>query len=128
MEDSQHSGSRSFLHRCTRIVFGIARVYDHRFREVTRQCELLGESTPLLQSRRVVVVVIESALSDRDGAGGNDLLQRADRRRCVESRSIVWMNAGGEERVARKARRERCRLARRGQNVGRSASRADADY
>lgn len=47
----------------TSVILRVARVHDHRLRHLPRERKLLGEGTPLLDARRVVVVIVETAFA-----------------------------------------------------------------
>jgi hypothetical protein len=103
-------------------------VDDHRLPQLARQCQLCRESTPLLEPRRIVVVIVEAAFADGRRSGSNEGAQVIGSLRRVESRYIVGMHAGRIVHVRRITGGERRRVTRRGEDVGLTASGADADY
>ena len=73
-------------------------------------------------------MVIESALADRDRAFSYENSQIGDRSGRIEPRRIMRMNASRMRDVAGVTARDRCSIARSGENIGRTAARTDADY
>ncbi len=72
--------------------------------------ELRRERAPLQLARRVIVVVVETALADRDGAAHREHLVMAARvARRVELGGVVRVNAGGELDEPADARRQSSR-------------------
>ena len=128
VQHATNSGRSGFCHHCASVVFRVTRVDDYGLVELAGECELLSEGAPLLDARRVVVVIVQAALPNRYGAGIHQLAQLGSSFRRIESRCVVWMHARGVEDVRGITGGKRARLARRCQYVGRPASRADADY
>lgn len=94
VQNAFHSRRACFCHHRSRIVFSVTRVNHNRSLQLGSQHQLLRECAPLLEARRIVVVIIESAFSDRDGTAF-DQRQKLRYVRCgIESRSVVGMNAG----------------------------------
>ena len=54
--------------RRDRVVLGRARVDDERLAELARELDLRGERALLVGARRVVAVVVEPGLADREAA------------------------------------------------------------
>jgi hypothetical protein len=79
-----------------RVILGIARVNDNRQPRLGCNRYLGGKSRALGFSRRVVVVVVETALTDRDG-GAKQLAKLRDIALLVESGRIMGMDARGSE-------------------------------
>jgi hypothetical protein len=93
MQHAAHAGAARLGHHGLGICLGLASVNDDRFGQITGERELRGEATSLLVSGRVVIVVIEPALADGDGAlrdESGDLLGIAER---IEATRVVRMNA-----------------------------------
>jgi hypothetical protein len=85
---------------------------DDRSGELTRERQLRGEGGPLDFTRRVIVVVVEAALANRNGAAlalGANAIQVSS---ALELRRVVRVNAGGVGDEFRMQRRE-CACARR---------------
>jgi hypothetical protein len=127
VQHAAYSCCSGFSHHRTRVVFSVARVDDHRLRQLARQCQLCRESAPLLDPRRIVVVIVEAAFTD-SYASGNERAQIGDSLHRIESRCVVGMNAGRIVHVRRITGGERRRVTRRGEDVGFPATGADADY
>ena len=70
-------------------------MHDHGLPDVARKSELLGECPSLLLTRRVVVVIVETAFADRNRALVDQLSNIAQVRTRIEANRIVWMYAGG---------------------------------
>ena len=81
----------------TGVVLGVTRVNDERPIHFPGKGYLGGECRSLCVARRVVVVIIETALSDGDGAGIHELFDGRDVTGRVEIGRVVGMHAGGEE-------------------------------
>jgi hypothetical protein len=62
---------------------------------LVRDGELRGERRPLAVARRVIVVVIEPAFTDGDGAAGQLGADGVGVARVIEFRGVVRMNARG---------------------------------
>ena len=73
-------------------------------------------------------MVIESTLADGDSAFSHENSQLGNRSGGIEPRRIVRMNSSGMRDVVGVIARERCCIARGGENIGRAATGADADY
>lgn len=96
--------ARLAYHR-RRVVVRVARVHNDRTIETLRQLELHRECPALSIARRVVVVVVESALADGDSTGIEQALERRDVSYGIERRRIVRMNSSRECDPARMRRR-----------------------
>lgn len=106
MQDPAHARGAGFGDHGRGIVLGVARVDDDRPIELARDRELRREGAPLQLARRVVVMGVETAFADRDGAARDELangVRIADR---VEAGRVVRMHARGEEHEARVRRRD----------------------
>ena len=64
-------------------------------RSLARQRELRGEGRALLVGRRVIVVIVEAALADRDGAACSISLMPSRSRAASNAGCVVGMHAGG---------------------------------
>ncbi len=74
---------------------------DEGFPHLGGELDLRLKSGALFLAGRVVVVIVETALADRDGAGGNALFEQRNVARTLESLSVVGMDAGGEKHEPR---------------------------
>jgi len=63
MQHSDHAARTSFSDHCPGIVLRIARVNYNRFPQLARESELPGKCSSLLETRGVIVVIIEPALA-----------------------------------------------------------------
>ncbi len=96
VEDSAYAFPSRFANHCVGVVGGVACVDYYRKIEPFGDLELRSECAALEIARRVVVVVIEAALSDGDGAGLQQVLQRRDVGTRVERGGVMRMDSGGE--------------------------------
>ena len=103
-------------------------MHDHGTAELRGERELLGEGAPLLEPRRVVVVVVEAALADCSGAVEDELAQRGDVARGLKAGRIVRVYPGRVPEVAWITRGDCGGFTRGGENVVGPAAGADADY
>jgi len=78
------------------IVVRVARVHNDSTIETLRQLQLHRECPALSVARRVVVVVVESALADGDGTGIEQTLERGDVGYGIERRRIMRVNPSRE--------------------------------
>ncbi len=89
MQDTTQSSASSFADHGDGISLGLARMHDYREIEPRGQRELRGEGATLQIPRRVVVMVVQPAFPDRDGACAEQTGKRVDIARRVEVRCIV---------------------------------------
>jgi hypothetical protein len=127
MQHSGHSSGSGFAHHGPGVVIGVAGVNDDGTPELPGKSELFGESAALLEPWRVVVVVIESALSNGDCAAGDQLSQCGNITDGIEVRRVVRVDAGRVWNEPGMTRRKRSGGAGGGENVSFSAARSDAD-
>lgn len=66
MKDTDDTRLSRFHYHGTRILFGVTSVHDNRQACFSRDTELFGECPSLLGAWRVVVVIVETAFSNRD--------------------------------------------------------------
>jgi hypothetical protein len=92
MHHAAHTLAPGSRHHPARVVLGVARVNDDRQSHFARQPQLCEKDRPLLLPRRIVIVVIEPALTDRYRASPRKLANQAGVARLVEARSIMRMN------------------------------------
>lgn len=112
MQHTAHAGGTGLTHHGGRIVLGLARVHDDGERVLLGERELRRERAPLQLARRMVVVVIEPALSDGDRAAAQALGERRRIARGVEAGRVVRVHASGEDDEARMRLRDPGRLSR----------------
>ena len=97
MEDSQDPSGSGVADDRAGIVFGISGVDHDRLVELTGERDLRRECGALGLARRVVVVVVESALANRDGGLSKQLAQLRNVARCIERGCVVGMDSGGRK-------------------------------
>jgi hypothetical protein len=85
-------------HERVRVVLGLARVHDDRKRELRGKLELRGERQPLAVPRRVVVVVVETALAHGNRTTVREPADPVHVARPIETGGIVRVHAGREPR------------------------------
>ena len=78
-----------------RVILGVACVYHKRLPYSCCQLDLRRERGALLLARRIVVVIVEAALADRDRTGCSELFDEGDVAGSVKTPGVVGMNAGG---------------------------------
>ena len=100
MQDSDDSGTACLADCGTRILLGVASVDDHRTLRLVGERNLGRESGTLRVAGRVVVVVVEAALTHRDGAVLKKPAQLWNVALRVEGRGIVRVNARRRENEA----------------------------
>ncbi len=127
VKDPDHADGACFRHHRTSVVFRIAGVNDHGTSELAGERHLLGKCAPLLEARGVVIVVVETALSDRYCSSSHKIRQPGNVAGRVEARSIVRVYARGVGDVAGIARGKSSCVTRGGEDIPLAAARADAD-
>ena len=95
MQHTAHPTLPRLHDHCPRVVFRIPCVDYQRLSRLSRNCHLGGENFALPGARRVVVVIVEAAFADCDGAGGDVLPDHRNIAVVVEPDRIVGMHAGG---------------------------------
>lgn len=60
------------------VVNGVARVNNKWHTELASEGDLFGESAALLKARRMIIVIVETTFTDRNGAECNVLAYGAD--------------------------------------------------
>jgi hypothetical protein len=68
MQNASHTFARRFADHCARIVLCITSVHHDRLSHFHGQRQLLSKSSTLLESRRIVVVVVEATFSYRNSS------------------------------------------------------------
>ena len=94
VEHSADPGPTGLTDHCRGVVLGLAGVDDDRAPGLLRDGELVGEGAALERPGRVVVVVVETAFPDGDGAIGHRGSDRGGVLSGVVSGRIVRMHAG----------------------------------
>ena len=94
MQNASHSAPPCFGHHRPRVVFGITGMHHNRAVHLSGQHELLRECVPLLEARRVVVVIVQPAFANGDRTVFDERQELPDMRCVIESRRIVRMHAG----------------------------------
>ena len=100
MENSSDPCRAGLGHYCASILLGVTRVHDHWLPFISSEGELRPECGELRPTRRVVIVVVEAALSHRYGARSEVLPQLRDVVSGVEPGCIVRMDSRGGENEA----------------------------
>ncbi len=75
VKHSNDSGSARLADHGPCVLFGVPGVHHDRAAKLPRQTELFGECAALFETRRVVVVVVESALTNGDCAISDELAE-----------------------------------------------------
>jgi hypothetical protein len=110
MENTFYPVRRCFADHRPRVILCIAGVDNDRLAGFLREGELLSERTALLESRRIVIVVVETAFADRDGTTRDEIAKCAGIMKWIEPARIVRMNPRGmpDESAIRFGDRLRC--------------------
>jgi hypothetical protein len=101
VKNTEHAGIFGVANNGAGIVLGVAGVNNDGSLHFSRQGDLGRECIALGGSRRIVVMVIEAAFANRDGAVPEELPQLGDVRLRIERGGIVGVDAGRRENVAR---------------------------
>jgi hypothetical protein len=101
VKDSDYSSATCLRDCGSRIVFRVPSMDNYRTLCLLSQRDLRRESRTLCGAGRVVVVVIEAALTDRDSALLNKAAELGDVALGVERRGVVGMDASSREDEAR---------------------------
>lgn len=96
VKHSEYSFDPGLANHRSGVVVGVACMHNHGAHESFGELELQGEGAALEVSRRVIVVVIESAFADRHRAGIEESLEFSDVRARVERCRVVRMDSGCE--------------------------------
>lgn len=128
MENSSHTAGAGFGDHGAGVVFSVARMHDHRLARITRESELFGKCASLLESRRVVVVIIEPALSHSHCSLVEQLAKLIDIACRIESARVVRMNPRSVKNKSVVLGSDGCRCASGAEDIPGAASGADADY
>ena len=128
MQNSDHTARAGFSDHCPRILLGITRVNDHRFALLARQGKLFGECAPLLETRRVVVVIVEPALPYCYSSFVNQRAKLVDITRCIKTDCVVRVNSSRVKDESEVTGGDGCGCASGAEDIPGAAARADADY
>jgi len=112
VQHAAHARRAGLAHHRGRVGIGVARMDDDRAIRFRGERELRREGTTLQLARRVVVVVVEAALADRDRAFGHELRDRFAVGDGIERRRVVRVYAGRENDEARMRCRDPGRRSR----------------
>jgi len=107
------------------VVLGVPRVNDDRLLQLGRQRDLSAECRALRFSRRIVVVVVEAALTDRDGAASQELTKPGNVALLIESGRVMGMDTRGREHKTRILRRA---FSRKSRHLGRLSDANDGRH
>jgi hypothetical protein len=107
MQYASDSGRPCVTNDCTRIVLGVPSVHDDWSPGLGGKLNLRGERVSLGLARRVVVMVVETAFTDRDSPSLEQLAQLRNVPGRIEGRGVVRMDAGRREDETRVLRRTR---------------------
>jgi hypothetical protein len=110
------------------IDFRVTGVHHYRTLHLARECKLLRKRATLLHSRRIVIMVVEATLADRDRASADVHAKLIDVAQRIECARIMRVDAGGVPDVS-PIRRSHCPGCASGaEDIPSAASGADADY
>jgi hypothetical protein len=112
MQHATHAKARRVREKGARIFLGIACMDDKRKTEAARDIELPLEDGSLRLSRRVVIVIIEAALTDGTSSVTEKLLEYRLVTLSVDSCRVVRMQSGGKGNEARVRRGDQSRPRR----------------
>jgi hypothetical protein len=101
VENAAHTGGACLREGAASVVFGFAGVNDHRPACFGGKSDLRGEGRQLRFTGRIIVVIVEAALADRDGAVPQVTAQRRYVSRRVERVGVVRMDSRRAENEAR---------------------------
>ena len=99
------------------VVFGIPRVDNDGFSRFVREGELLRERAPLLESRRIIVMVVEPAFADCNCAFIQERSEQRYVAQWIEPDGIVRMNTCRVPHVPGVRRRDEGRCASGAEDV-----------
>jgi hypothetical protein len=126
MQDSEDSGGSSIANGGPGVVFRISRVDNQRLAHLRGERNLRRERGALGLARRIVVVIIESALADCYGRTADQLAQLRDIARRLECCCVVGMDSGGRKHEPWIVRREPGRDRRRSERFSDADDRSRA--
>jgi hypothetical protein len=94
------------------IVLRVSRVNDNRLLHLGCQRDLSSKCGALGFARRIVVVIVEAALTDGDGTASQELTKSGNVALLIEFGRIMGMDTGGREHQTRILRRAFSRESR----------------
>ena len=97
VHDPKDAGGSSVANERAGVVFRISRVDDERLADLRGNRHLSGERVALGFAWRIVVMIIESALTDRHSRAPEQLAKFRNITRRLECCRVVGMNSGGCE-------------------------------
>jgi hypothetical protein len=100
VQDSEYASPSGVRNGPSGVVLGIAGVNDHRSPLFSRKRELCRDCGELRFARRIVVVIVEAALTDRDSTVPQVATQRRDVARSLERGRIVRVHSRRAEHKA----------------------------
>ena len=101
MHDTEDAKCLRLTDQRPRVLFRVSRVNNHRFFQFSRQCDLSAKSCALRVARRIVVVIVEAALADRDRTALEEFTKPGNVTALVERSRVVWMDPGCGEHKTR---------------------------
>jgi hypothetical protein len=101
MQYASDLGRACVTNDCTRIVLCVPSVHDDWSPGLGGKLNLRGERVSLGLPRRVVVMVVETAFTERDSASLDQLAQLGNVPARIEGRRVVRMDASRREKEAR---------------------------
>jgi len=101
VQDPEDSCATCFANNGSRIILGVTCMDDDRTLHLMSKRNLRRECGPLRFARRVVVVVVEAALTDRDRAALKKRAQLWYVALRIEGRGVVRVNAGRRKNETR---------------------------
>jgi hypothetical protein len=105
MQNAPDSSGTGVGHDRSRVILGVPTVDNEWLLHLVRQLNLGRKRCPLELSRRVVVVIIETAFANCDGGIFEQLAQCRQIARGDEMFGVVWMDTGSGEDKTRMLRR-----------------------
>jgi hypothetical protein len=97
MENAAHARGAGLGDHRARIIFRFAGMHDDRTIQLFRKLELQRECAALEIARRMIVVGVETAFTDRDGATAHEIADRVGIAGGIELSGVVRMDARGEK-------------------------------
>jgi hypothetical protein len=97
MKHSNDACGASFVDYRASIILGVSGVNDDGLTQLRREGDLRRQGSALRVARRIVVMVVEAALADRDRGASEQLTKLRKIPRCVERCGVVGMDSGGRE-------------------------------
>jgi hypothetical protein len=110
------------------IVLGVACMHYHWLPCLTRESKLLGKCPSLLETRGVVIVIVEPALPYRYSSSLEQHAKLVDMTGRIESARVVWMNSRREKNKSTILLGDGSGCASGAEDIPGAASGADADY